>query len=94
MSPPVHRSTPRVRTIVRKRTTAYISEEAATELADNTLFGSTDDRLEHYTVYISAVECRGQRAPVTVPQSRGVEGIGHLVIPAFLYNPTEILLRT
>jgi hypothetical protein len=51
---------------VRKGTTAFSSEEAATEFADNTLFRSTDDRLEHYTVYISAVKRQVQCAPVTM----------------------------
>ena len=65
-----------------------LAEEAATELADNTLFRSTDDRLERHTIYISAVKCPGQCAPVTMAQPRTLERIGYLVIPALLDNPT------
>ena len=78
----------RVPAIVRKRTTASLAEEAATELADNTFFRSTDDRLQHHTIYISAIQYGGHRARVTMTQSRGVERIGHLIIPALLDNPT------
>ena len=75
MSPPVRHRTNSYTTIVRKRTTAVRSQEAATEIADDTLFRSTGNRLEHYTINIGAVEHRGQRTPVTMTQPRGVEGI-------------------
>src|SRR5207237_8789364 len=74
--------------IVRKRTAVIRPEEPAAKLADNHLFRSTDDGLEHYTVYKSAVEYRGQRTPVAMTQPRGVEGIGYLIIHAIRDNQT------
>ena len=58
-----------------KRTARLLAEEAATELAYHFVFRSTNNGLKTYTVYISAVQRRGQRTPVTMAQPRTLERI-------------------
>src|ERR1700704_3390513 len=79
--------------IVRQRASAVRTQEAATKLADGHVLRTTRYQLDHRAIDIRAIKRRGKSSPIAVPQSVRIEDVYHLVIDAFLNEPTQVLER-